>query len=404
MIIDVTTLYVLVALIGCVVGSILLWAGLFSDGGLLARNGGAGLFLIAIGVSLVLLRGRIPDWMSMAVAIALLTLGLGCLWSVASLFTRGKASALVVCAGPAVWLFTALVLGLHGNASVRLFVVSLVAAAYAASAGWLLWHGREDGGPARLALSLLLAAHAVFVTGRGILALLLPPMTSPFGGTALQNIVMLESPVVLFAGCFLAVGMFREHAERELRRNAETDGLTGLLNRRAFLGRAGERAKEAWRVKRPIVLLLFDLDHFKTINDRFGHAAGDRILGLFAATAGQTIRVTDVFGRIGGEEFAALLPGCDAETGRQIAERIRSDFARRTMIELGGDATATVSVGIASNGGDATDIESLMLKADAALYGSKRGGRDRVTDAGATTDRFSAIGLLSGHPRALTSP
>jgi diguanylate cyclase (GGDEF)-like protein len=206
-------------------------------------------------------------------------------------------------------------------------------------------------------------------------------MPSPFEGTWLQNILLLEAPMTLIAGCFLAIGMVREHAEGELRRNAETDPLTGVLNRRAFWGLAGQRVKEATRVRGPLILLLFDLDHFKSINDRFGHAIGDLILKLFAETATQAIRASDVFGRIGGEEFAAVLPGCDATTGRQIAERIRADFARRTAVELGAEATATVSIGVAANGADAVDLDSLMLKADAALYGSKRDGRDRVTDA-----------------------
>jgi diguanylate cyclase (GGDEF)-like protein len=195
--------------------------------------------------------------------------------------------------------------------------------------------------------------------------------------------LLLEAPVVLIAGCFLAVGMIRDHAEEVLKRNAETDALTGVLNRRAFWALSGDRVKDAMRVKRPLVLLLFDLDHFKTINDRFGHAVGDLILRLFAETATQAIRATDVFGRIGGEEFAALLSGCDAATGRQIADRIRAEFSRRTAVELGAEATATVSIGVASNGADAADLDSLMLKADAALYGSKRDGRDRVTDASA---------------------
>jgi diguanylate cyclase (GGDEF)-like protein len=394
MAIDVSTLFVLVALMCCVVGSILLWGGLLHDGGRIARNGGAGLFLIAFGIGLVLLRGRIPDWASLTLANALLTLGFGFLWSVASLFVRGTASALAIFAGSLVWIAATTVPGIHADTSFRMALISFIAAAYSASGGWLLWNGRERGRPARMALSLLAFGHAILVGARGVMALLLPTMPSPFEGTWLQNVVMLEAPVTLIAGCFLAIGMMREHAESELRRNAETDALTGVLNRRAFWGLAGARVKDAARVKRPLILLLFDLDHFKSINDRFGHAIGDLILKLFAETATQTIRASDVFGRIGGEEFAALLPGCDAATGRQIAERIRADFSRKTAAELGAEATATVSIGIASNSAEAADLDALMLKADAALYGSKRGGRDRVTDA-AAAERMPAIRIVS---------
>jgi diguanylate cyclase (GGDEF)-like protein len=393
MTIDVSTLFVLVALLCCVVGSILLWAGLRHDGGQIARNSGAGLFLIAFGLTLVLLRGRIPDWTSIILANALLTLGFGFLWSVAGLFVHGKVSTLAIYAGSLVWIASTAIPGLHADTTVRMALISFIAAAYSASGGWLLWQGRERGRPARQALSILAFGHAALVAARGVVAFFLPPMPSPFEGTWLQNILMLEAPVTLIAGCFLAIGMMREHAESELRRNAETDVLTGVLNRRAFWGLAGERMKEATRVKGPLILLLFDLDHFKSINDRFGHAIGDLILRLFAETATQATRASDIFGRIGGEEFAALLPGCDAATGRQIAERIRTDFARRTAAELGAEATATVSIGIASNGADAADLEALMLKADAALYGSKRDGRDRVTDASA--GYLPAIRLVS---------
>jgi diguanylate cyclase (GGDEF)-like protein len=394
MAIDITTLFVLVALLCSVVGSILLWGGLRHDGGRIARNGGGGLFLIAFGLTLILLRGRIPDWTSTTLANAMMTLGFGFLWSVASLFVHDKVSVPAIFSGSLVWLAASAPPAFHADTALRMALISFIAAAYSTSGGWLLWQGRQHGRPARLALSILAFGHATLVAARGIVALFLPPMPSPFEGTWLQNVLMLEAPVTLIAGCFLAIGMMREQAESELRRNAEIDALTGVLNRRAFWGLAGERVKEAMRVKRPLILLLFDLDHFKSINDRFGHAIGDLILKLFAETAAQAIRVTDVFGRIGGEEFAALLPGCDAATGHQIAERIRADFSLRTATEFGAEATATVSIGIASNGADAADLDALMLRADAALYGSKRGGRDRVTDA-SVAERMPIIRVVS---------
>lgn len=394
--IDIVTLFVLVVLLCSVVGSILLWAGL-GDGGRVARYGAGGLYLIALGIGLVLLRGRIPDWISIVFANVSLTLGFGFLWSAARLVAGRPVWTAAVLAGPLVWIAACTIPAFYAGLPFRLLLISLIAAGYSSAAGWELWHGRQKVGHAQLALACLCYGHAILVTGRGIAALFLPPMTSPLEGNWLQNILMLEAPIALMAGCFLAVGMVREHSEGLLRRNAETDELTGVLNRRAFLGQAGECVTKADRLKRPVVLLLFDLDHFKTINDRFGHAVGDRILKIFAASAEQATRMTDVFGRVGGEEFAALLPGCDAVTGRQIAERIRTDFSLRTAAELGPAATATVSVGVASNGSDVRDLEALMLKADMALYGSKRGGRDRVTDA-SVADLLPGLGMLSaGH-------
>jgi diguanylate cyclase (GGDEF)-like protein len=130
---------------------------------------------------------------------------------------------------------------------------------------------------------------------------------------------------------------------------------------------------------RPVTVLMFDLDHFKSINDRFGHPAGDEILKLFAAVVINTLRISDLSGRIGGEEFAALLP-CSLQEGLLAAERVREMFANSGIAVEEGPVETTVSIGVA--GGPAgTEFEVLLAAADAALYQAKRGGRNRVTAA-----------------------
>jgi diguanylate cyclase (GGDEF)-like protein len=124
-------------------------------------------------------------------------------------------------------------------------------------------------------------------------------------------------------------------------------------------------------------VLIIDLDHFKSINDRFGHAFGDQMLEIFADTARQSVRSTDLLGRIGGEEFAVLLPNMNRNRALAIAERIRANFAQ-AAVEVG----ATVSIGLAHCQDDAElDVPELLAQADQALYCAKKNGRNRVESA-----------------------
>jgi diguanylate cyclase (GGDEF)-like protein len=126
-------------------------------------------------------------------------------------------------------------------------------------------------------------------------------------------------------------------------------------------------------------VLIFDIDHFKSINDRFGHPAGDELLRLFATIVVTSLRLTDLSGRIGGEEFAALLP-CPLEEGVVAAERVREAFAASNIVVEEGRVDTTVSIGVA--GGPAgTELEVLLAAADTALYQAKRSGRNRVEAA-----------------------
>ena len=130
---------------------------------------------------------------------------------------------------------------------------------------------------------------------------------------------------------------------------------------------------------RPVTVLIFDIDHFKSINDRFGHPAGDEILKLFATVVVNTLRISDLSGRIGGEEFAALLP-CSLEEGVIVAERVREAFEASGIVDDDGPVDTTVSIGVA--GGPAgTELEVLLAAADTALYQAKRSGRNRVEAA-----------------------
>jgi diguanylate cyclase (GGDEF)-like protein len=170
-----------------------------------------------------------------------------------------------------------------------------------------------------------------------------------------------------------------ERANEELRSLADHDPLTGLANRRRLSADFRESIGYG-RVPGAACLLLFDVDHFKAINDRYGHQAGDRVLVAIAETVSALMRPGDTLARVGGEEFLILLQGVAADTAWRIAERIRLALARRSVSSAGGDIHFTVSIGLAAVGANDT-LESVYRRADDALYVAKREGRNRVERA-----------------------
>jgi len=158
---------------------------------------------------------------------------------------------------------------------------------------------------------------------------------------------------------------------------ANTDTLTGALSRRNFLALAEQELARACRYRLPLIVLMLDLDHFKQINDDHGHAAGDAVLQGFVTTVAGVLRESDLIGRLGGEEFAVLLPSTSAEGGAALAQRI-IDSVRASPVELAGERIQfTVSIGGGCLGTE-TSFAALLNVADTALYRAKRAGRDRL--------------------------
>lgn len=173
----------------------------------------------------------------------------------------------------------------------------------------------------------------------------------------------------------------RDAGEAELARLAVTDLLTGVLNRRGFFDQAHAVIARARRGNEPVAVAMLDIDRFKTINDGFGHDAGDEVLKGFAAEAARGLRAGDILGRFGGEEFVVLLPGIGAADAVPTIERLRNGIRTAVHHPAGGAAAVTVSAGIASLPGKLpADVELMesLTRADAALYEAKEAGRDRV--------------------------
>jgi diguanylate cyclase (GGDEF)-like protein len=168
----------------------------------------------------------------------------------------------------------------------------------------------------------------------------------------------------------------RNRLIEQLRYHAAHDSLTGLSNRAAFFELARERLDAADTRSESVAVMMLDIDSFKSINDTHGHLCGDRVLSAFADCLLRCVRENDVTGRMGGEEFAAILPGCGQEEARRVAERIRDCFSEM-QIDAGTEKIhATVSIGITLRRGN-EDIGALLAVADRALYLAKKNGRNR---------------------------
>ncbi|MCQ6270628.1 GGDEF domain-containing protein [Pseudarthrobacter sp. R1] len=199
-----------------------------------------------------------------------------------------------------------------------------------------------------------------------------PIFVTVFGSAVTTLITMVLLVVVSFSMAALS----SEQQTRALRVVASRDDLTGLLNRKAFLDLAAEQLADRTITRGSGTLILADLDHFKSVNDTYGHAAGDLALQAFADACTATVRSTDLVGRYGGEEFVLLLPGTSAERAEMIAEEISRRLAAAPSVD--GMDMPTVSYGIATYDDGTSDVYRLIATADGALYMAKSLGRNRV--------------------------
>ena len=170
----------------------------------------------------------------------------------------------------------------------------------------------------------------------------------------------------------------RKALEAELMRQASTDSLTGICNRRYFMAQAEQEMRRSRRFERPLSVMMLDIDHFKPINDQYGHAVGDTVLQGVVRRALESFRQSDQIARFGGEEFAAILPETGLASALEVAERLRQHLAERPIIAAGTPIFCTISIGVAELNADDPSMDSLLHRADQALYRAKQGGRNRV--------------------------
>jgi diguanylate cyclase (GGDEF)-like protein len=190
-----------------------------------------------------------------------------------------------------------------------------------------------------------------------------------------SRLYLLLAAVVAISLGLLAYTLWR--SRRRFRTQARTDALTGIANRRHFLERARQVAGKNRSRPQTASVLVLDIDHFKLINDAYGHQAGDAAIRHVAMKASACLRSEDVFGRTGGEEFAALLPAMDDSAAWKVAERIRQVIEQTPLDHQGDQIHLTVSIGLMSGQLTEDNIETLMQCADKVMYRAKNAGRNR---------------------------
>jgi diguanylate cyclase (GGDEF)-like protein len=344
------------------------------------RIWGTVLLLQSLGWLLAALRGRIGDGWSIVLANGLL---------IASYAETARALRLLLGVpqrrawlagiGLAAWLGIVWFGVVAPDYRTRVYIAAALLGCYLAMLLWPLRHALRPGGSSAQRVMLTVLAGAAAAWGLRLHEL----------GTTAQVGLLLATPgnvVNMVYGAlepvFASIGfllMYNEAAQAELRRLARTDPLTGTLNRLAL----DEEGQRLFGQDAALVALMLDADHFKAINDRFGHAVGDRVLAALASGIGALLRPGDVLGRAGGEEFLLLLPHTGLAGALELAEGLRAHVATMSL-ELDGQVQPiTVSIGAAERTAGDRDLAALVRRADRALYEAKRAGRNRVVAADA---------------------
>jgi diguanylate cyclase (GGDEF)-like protein len=304
---------------------------------------------------------------------ALTFLACGMVWNGVRLFHGRRLLPVAAFAGVFVWLILCQLPMFSAGSHARIGLGAVVVATYTFFIAFELRRERRKTLYSRTAAVVVPGVHAAMFLMPLVMQFILPER---YAGEWI-SIFTLETMLYAVGTAFLVLLMVKDNDVSVYRNAASIDHLTGLLNRRAFLDAArGLSARRGDRGE-PVTMFMLDLDHFKVINDRFGHAVGDETLRTFAEVARTNMRENDIIGRLGGEEFAVIVPE-SIEFAARIAERLRAGFAE-AGVTIGGHAIgATVSIGAATSCDPEADIHGLLARADAALYRAKHDGRNRV--------------------------
>jgi len=332
--------------------------------------------IIFVAILLLGARSAIPDFFSMVVANLVLLCGLALFYFGSQRFFGVPRSirlwsGLILASAPVLLWYT----HVEPQYGIRLLVVSALLTALSASHARLLLR-RGPAGVATYLTAAALLLQAGTQALRFVSALDMPADATLFNLSPLQTAYITTYTFSMLMVTIGVVLMATDKLRAEFEHLASHDSLTGALTRRALIDACERELERCQRKNHVMSLLMMDLDHFKSVNDSYGHLAGDHVLVEFVGHVTAVLRRPDRFGRFGGEEFIALLPETSLEDARIVAERIRARIAN-----AGVQPWCTVSIGAATSGADDATVDALLARADAALYQAKAAGRNCVRAA-----------------------
>ena len=340
-----------------------------------------GLLIQPFSFVLFSLRGQIPDWLSIIVGNVLLVIAFAHITQALRIYNRKSPLTALMFALVGITLVGLALMTyqwptLHG----RIVLISLVIAVQAGIGVDAIYRAQKQATRPEHMVAIMLAVGVVLMIARSFMVpdagLLNLTMSSPMQGVVFTYGALL--PVIATSGFLLMCG---QRLNKDLSRLATIDSLTGVYNRRKMTELANKAIAASKRHGRAMSLLLLDIDHFKRINDQFGHEAGDLALRRVVEIMQIVLRESDVIARIGGEEFVAILPDTDEISASHLAERLREQLDESDFSISGWPVQLRASIGVCSLGPTISDLESLLRETDRAMYAAKRGGRNRVVVA-----------------------
>jgi diguanylate cyclase (GGDEF)-like protein len=377
---DVNTLFLVTIYVEAILGLLLLFAWVQNTAITAVAWWGFAHLLRAISVMLFGLFGSVSDLISIDLANTLLFTAFAVTWTGARVFDHRRPLPVLLFGGAALWLVVSRLPSFASSWDLRVLTSCGIITAYTWATAYEFWRGRSEPLVSRWPAIFMLFAHGALYLLRTPFGAMLPwsPTGSEVFDSVWMTVLSFEALLFTIAIAFILLAMAKERTEHRHKTAALIDPLTGIANRRAFLQDGEAQLKRQSADPRPTAVMLLDLDNFKSINDRFGHAVGDRALQIFAQAAASCMRRLDLFGRLGGEEFAAILFDTAHERALAIGEQIRTSFADATRDVDGRPVAATVSIGIVISQDAVPDLAALLAQADHALYRAKDNGRNRV--------------------------
>jgi diguanylate cyclase (GGDEF)-like protein len=379
MTLDVNTLFMVTIYVEAILGLLLLFAWVQNTAIQAVAWWGFAHLIRAASVVLFGMYGAAPDLISIDLANALLFTSFAVTWTGSRVFDGRPVEPVYLVTGAVLWLLVCRLPVLADAVETRALIATGIITTYTWLTAYEFWRGRSEPLVSRWPAIFMLFAHGALFLLRTPLAAMLPwSPSNHLLGSVWLTVLSFEALLFTISIAFILLAMAKERTELRHRTAAMVDPLTGIANRRSFLQDAAQLAKRHTANPRPTAVLLIDLDHFKSINDRFGHALGDRALEIFAESARQSVRASDLVGRLGGEEFAAVLVNTSQDKAVAVAERIRASFAQAALEVDSRPVGATVSIGLVHCQDAVLDVPELLAQADQALYFAKEHGRNRV--------------------------